>query len=667
MTKLPGRRSFLLATAFVASALVAVALTPTEWEHRQPVNVAAPGLVKLAVPAATYEAAQPGLADVRLIGPDGREIPYLQDAGGALRTPTKTLTPGPVRTSSENGATRIQIETATSEPLDEVELQTSAPYFLKAVHAEVSADGSTWESAGAAVPVFRQFGAEQLRVPLLGKPAAQVRLTFDDVRSRPAAFEVKLRTRSAQGAATAPTPVTTRILRQEEFAGESVLTLELASAQVPLAELRLDVKDALFMRGVTVTVREFVEGALRERIIGGGTIYRVALDGSTTREQLSVPISDAPPSRELIVTVVNGDSPPLAVAGAEARMTPVSLRFLAPAAGGFALLSGNPQATAPHYDLSAFSGELRRAEATAAVAGPIEPTPNFAPRVTPMDPALADVSLTGAPLNTDAWRVLRPVRMERTGVEELELDAAALAGAKADYGDLRLVQSGNQIPYLLERPALKRTLTLASTVVPDLKRPSVTIWRLTLPQPGMPLEWLSLSSSTPLFQRQLRVYEKRTGPDGGTYEATLATNDWSRTLEPGVAPTQRLRLSDRAQGATLWLETDNGDNPAITITSVRATYPVVRLVFKAGSTEGLSLAYGNQAAVAPRYDLTLVAARLLTSSRTPAVLSGDIPEEKRGAGSFLRGIKGGPIFWGALALVVVVLLVVVAKLLPKPK
>jgi hypothetical protein len=31
------------------------------------------------------------------------------------------------------------------------------------------------------------------------------------------------------------------------------------------------------------------------------------------------------------------------------------------------------------------------------------------------------------------------------------------------------------------------------------------------------------------------------------------------------------------------------------------------------------------------------------------------------------GLSGGVIFWGALALVVVVLLVVMARLLPKPK
>jgi hypothetical protein len=96
-------------------------------------------------------------------------------------------------------------------------------------------------------------------------------------------------------------------------------------------------------------------------------------------------------------------------------------------------------------------------------------------------------------------------------------------------------------------------------------------------------------------------------------------------------------------------------------------YPVVRLVFKVAETDGFALAYGNKNASAPRYDLSLVAVKLLTSSRNVAQLTpGESGPAKTGSWNPLDSVNSGYVFWGALALVVVVLLVVVAKLLPKP-
>jgi hypothetical protein len=91
---------------------------------------------------------------------------------------------------------------------------------------------------------------------------------------------------------------------------------------------------------------------------------------------------------------------------------------------------------------------------------------------------------------------------------------------------------------------------------------------------------------------------------------------------------------------------------------------VVRLIFKVANADGLTLAYGNPSANAPRYDLSLVSTRLLTSSRNAAHLNGD--EKSTEAKNPFAGIDGGYVFWGALALVVAVLLVIVARLLPKP-
>lgn len=652
-------------------ALLAVAghaaLTPTEWPHRQALGVPAPGLTKVVLPAGTFDSAQPDLSDLRLVDARGQETPYLLDRDLAARgfEPVRALNPKSFRSAPSGDTTQLLIETGTTGPLDTIELETSVPFFLKAAHVEISADGTVWQSLGAAVPVFRQFGAEQLRLALERREAAFVRVTLDDFRSRPVAFTgAKLRPAPTRAEPPPLAPLGAQITRRDEFAGETVLTLTLDGRHVLLAALAFDTKDPLFMRRVTVAIRE-VQGAVSaEHTIGAGTIYRVALDGAPARAQLELPLAFTPPTRELLVHIHNGDSPPLTVDGVAAKQHPVNLLFMAPAAGTYSLLSGNPQAAAPRYDLAAFAGEMRGAGAASVVPGAVEAMPDYHPRESLGTAPLPDVPLLGAPLDTKDWSYRKPVQLARAGVQELELDPEALARSRSDYGDLRLLRDGNQIPYVLEQPALARALTLTPGVAPDAKHPAVSIWRLTLPHPGVPLRRLVLTSATPLFQRQFRLYEKATTADGRAYENTLAAGAWSRTPEPGVLETRTFELTERPRTDTLWLETDNGDNPAIVLGPVQAVYPVVRLVFKTAETEGFTLAFGNPAAGAPRYDLGLVAVKLLTAGRNVAQLPAGTPAVA--TRKLFAGLDGGYVFWAALALVVVVLLVVVAKLLPKP-
>ncbi len=643
------------------------ALTPTEWQHRQALNVTAPGLTKVALPALTFDSAQPDLADLRLIDAEGQEAPYLLDrelsVRGFERAPA--FNPRSFRSTSSGDTTQLLFETGTMDPLEAIDLETTVPFFLKAAHVEISLDGGEWQSLGPAVPVFRQFGAEQLRLALGRHKAAFVRVTLDDFRSRKVDFTgAKLLPAPTRAEPPTLAPLGARVTRRDEFAGETVLTVTLDGRQVPLAALVLNARDPLFMRRVTVAIREVRGAVSNERTIGTGTIYRVALDGAPVRMQLELPLEFAPPTRELLVHVHNGDSPPLTLDGVAAKQHPLNLLFLAPAAGSFTLLTGNPQAAAPRYDLAAFAGEMRGAGAASVVPGDLEAMPDYHPRESLATAPLPDVPLTGAPLDAKDWAWRRPIQILRAGAQELELDPAALAGSRADFADLRLLRGGNQIPYVLEQPALARSLTLTPIPAHDAKRPTVSVWRLTLPHAGLPLRRIVLTSATPLFQRQFRLYEKVANPNGGTIENTLVEGPWSRTPEPGVPETRTFEMPDRLRTDTILIETDNGDNPAIALGAVQVVYPVVRLVFKVAETDGFALAWGNKSANAPRYDLNLVAVKLLTSSRSVAQLA---PGEQVAApGNLFAGLNPGYIFWAALGLVVVVLLVVVARLLPKP-
>lgn len=665
----PRRRPeiFALLLALVAAGPAAAALVPTEWAQRQPVPVTAPGLVRLAVPAAVFDRAQPGLADLRVLDSHGRELAYFLD-----RQPVEPPRPDisqlhrawfSERTLGTTTQLLLDLHNTRPQRAVAVDLQTAQPYFLKAAHVDVSLDGENWESLGAAVPLFRQFGAEQLRLALPRREFNWVRVTLDDARSRPVPFSGARVVSEPFRPPPPPVPLGARVSRQEEFAGETVLTVTLEARHAPLAALELEVADPLFMRRVTVGVREWADGVPGERLVAAGTLYRVALEGAAARAQLELPVELAPPAAELLVHLHHGDSPPLQVTGVRALQHPVNLYFLAPAAGTHHLLTGNPAADAPRYDLAGFAGELRLAEAAPAQPGAAEPMPDHAPPAG-VPKILVDVPLTGAPLDARPWQARRPVLVGGPGVQELELDPAALAGARADFADLRLLRAGRQLPFILEKPALARALSLTAESVPDPKRPTVSVWRVALPRAALPAGRLVLRSATPLFQRNFRVFEKTKSPDGLALELPLAAGSWSRTPDPGAPATREFPLSTRPRTDTLWIESDNGDNPPIALGPVAAVYPVVRLIFQPQETDGLELAYGHPLAGAPRYDLGLVAAHLLTAPRVAARLDGAPPAAA--TESWLGGIQAGHVFWVALTLVVVVLLVVVARLLPKP-
>jgi hypothetical protein len=652
--------SLWLAAAALCAASRAVALTPTEWQHRQALSVAAPGLVRVDLTPASFDAAGPQQKDLRVTDPSGRELAVLID-----RPPAPTahfIRPISFETRLADGSTQITVQTGTRDWLASILLETPSPFFVRAAQVEVSDDNAAWTTLDQGVPLFRQWGAERLELPLGGRSAAFVRVTVADRRAPPLPF-TGARLLAEAGPAPSLVAVGARVAARDEFAGETVLTVALDGRHEPLAALAIVGGDPVFMRRVAVCVREVHDALPAERTIGTGTIFRVSLDGAPARSQLEVPLAFSPDTREVLVHIYNGDSPPLAVDSVRLSRFPVSLLFMAPAAGAYALLSGNPQAGPPHYDLAAFAAELRGANAAVVVPGEIEDVPGYHERDTLGAPPMPDVPLTGAPLDARGWSFRRAVEIGSPGVQELELDPEALARACPDLADLRLLREGNQIPYVLERPALARSLELAAASSPDPRRPTVSLWALHLPKAGLPLRRVVLVTSTSLFQRQFRLYEKpaRTGEEPP--ERVLATGLWIRTPEPGSPSARIFELQDRMSTDTLWIETDNGDNPPIALGTAQAVYPVARLVFKVADSDGYTLAYGNASADAPRYDLSLVAQRLLTSSRSAARLGAGENGPTRNP---FAGLSGGYVFWGALGLVVVALLLVVAKLLPKP-
>jgi hypothetical protein len=630
---------------------------PAGWQHEQPFTVPASGLVKLNLPIETLDAARPELEDLRLFDDAGNEVPYLIERPGPVVKIVQNVKSFHVTLTPSN--TTVVLETGLAQSLDDVTLETPADGFLKPVRVEGSTDFKHWQTLEEGQPIFRlPNGVSRLHVSFPAGTWPWLQLTVDDQRTQPIPFTgARIRGAVTEPAPTEWMPVT--VAERSENPGETRLALNLGAANLSLAAVQIETAEPLFTRRVTFAVPQISEDSIREQTIGQGAIYRIAIEGQPAAESLSAPLEGLVRSRELLLFIHNQDSPPLPITAVRVEQRPVYLVFLARQAGAYHLLTGNGQCPAPRYDLATLDMNLKSVAVAPIKLPPPANNPDYrSPEVLP------GIEPTGAALDVTAWRFRKPVKIAHVGAQQLEPDLDVLAHATPDFQDLRLLQGSNQVPYILERTSISRSLAPAVTATNDAKDPKLSRWILKLPQSNLPVTRLSCATESPLFQREILLYEELTDERGEKYLHDLGRASWVQKPDRNSREFF-LTLDSLPQSNTLFLETHNGDNPPIALEKFQFFYPATRILFKAGSDNELFLYYGNPQATTPNYDLSLVAGQLLSAEK--AIASPGIGQQLRKSSWREHEIpnKGGVVFWGILALVVVVLLVIISRLLPK--
>lgn len=652
-----GSTGLWVAALLCAGSLGAV--TSNEWRFSQAVDVPASGLVRVNLPAATLDAARPDFGDVRILDSAGNEVPYLIDEPMPRRE--SALRSQELHTALEPTATRITLITGTKSLLKGVTFETPPGVeFIKAVQVEGSHDGATWHQLVTGKPIFRMAGgAANPSVSFPDGVWEFLRLTIDDSRTAAVPFTGVLLQVAETDAPVEPVPVT--IKTRDESLGVTRLSVDPGATNLTVASLRIETPDPLFARPVTIAVPELGNDGVREQTLRTGSIYRLDLNGKT-ESHVEIPIDMQIRSRELIVLIDNGDSPPLAINAVDASRRVTKLVFFAREPGRYQLLSGNNECPAPRYDLSELGDQLKNAAAIEVRPAPLIASPDYKP-----PDNLAALPLAGANIDVASWKFRKRVQLSKPGVQQIELGPDVLARAAPDHRDLRIVTGDRQLPFLFERTSISRSLPLIPTSASDPKKPRLSRWSLKLPQAGVPISRLTCATGSPLFQREMRLWEEVTDERGDTFPRELGRASWKRV--PGETTREMTIQLDVAPGSgALFLETDNGDNPAIELHDFRGHYPVTRVVFKAASdsTQPIKLYYGNPDAASPRYDVTLIADQLLRAERTSGTLG---PQENVGSKTdrIIQTLSGPAryIFWGALAVVVVALLLLVSRLLPK--
>ena len=648
---------FLCSCALLAGVSATAARLPSDWQHSQSFGVSTAGLVKISLPVETLDAARPALEDLRLFDDAGNEVPYLIERPAPV--PKTVQAAKSFQVSLNENSTVITLETGLAQPLDGVTLESPAMSFIKAVRVESSEDGRRWQILAQGRPIFRQsHGASQLRISFPECVSAWLRLTVDDQRSQPIPFTGAL-VHAASGRPAPAEWISAAITERDENPGETRLALGLGAANLSIASVQIETTEPLFMRQVSIAVPEISEDSIRERIIGQGAVYRVAVEGQAPSENLSVPLENRVRSRELFLLIKNGDSPPLPVSVVRLERRPVYLVFLARQPGPYHLLTGNAHCAAPRYDLAALGMNLK-----GVAVSPIQiPPPSDNPDFSPLE-VLPGLEPAGAALDVSEWKYRKPVKISSGGAQQIELDLDVLAHGQPGFADLRVLHGSNQVPCIIQNTSISRVLTPAVTSTNAPGNPKLSRWIIKLPCAGLPLTRLACVARTPLFERSPSLYEQLTDARGDAYRRTLGGATWTQTPER-QSKEFVLTLEGVLQGDTLFLETENGDNPPVALEKFQMFYPATRILFKAKSDDELFLYYGNPRVAPPRYDLSLVADQLLAAGKNVASLSAEEQLKKSSWNENHMSGRGGVCFWGILAMVVVVLLLIISRLLPK--
>jgi hypothetical protein len=571
----------------------------------------------------------------------------------------------PVAATDSTSGFEVDLGVATES--DQLRLTGIPAPFLKRVRVEGSGDRARWTLL-VGEGTFFDLPNEALRSTELAYLRGEyryLRVTWDDRTSarvpRPAAASVRV-VRAPSTAASDPLREEVRFEVRPSEPGTSRFRLRLPGARLPVVALELTVAGGNLLRDARVTEARLSEGqAISPAVLGRATLRRTVRDGLTAAA-LRIPI--APPTETTLDLVIdNGDNPPLALTRVDAVFA--ALPFIYFESDGTTPLKahfGAPNVVAPRYDLEA----MRDSVATLALAearwGQVQ---DYGPMVTER-PAPDVLGASGAPINTEEFRYSRQITASDAGLTTLALDTAVLAHSA--LSDLRIAGTkGQQVPYLLEKLGEPYSIDLSAPVALDpdsigshsgSPRGTRSYYRVRLPVTGLPLSLLVLRTNARVFERRVSVsvIHEPTEQRRERWVQTLTAGTWRHVDPDSPAPTLGLSIPV-LRTSDLMLMVEEGDNSPLPLDPPSLLLPSYRLRFFRDADAGLTLLYGNPRAGTPRYDIALLAPRLLGAPATEASMGPEQSAARAAPSTF-----PGWIFWIVLAGAVVAMLLLIARL-----
>ncbi|MGD2113947.1 MAG: hypothetical protein PVG07_02775 [Acidobacteriota bacterium] len=672
-------------------------------------------LARLLVPPEVLSSCRPDLSDLRILDPGGREVPFLVDAGRGSGEPLEVLETvrpeilGADRTTIERDGVpdlrRESYELSAPPPTRpgegwELVVESERARFVRRIvvaPAPLEPDPAKGpdrsdrperpdrvDPVGAAEgSIFRLPAApsslhvrEHLRLPLplsvssLAGERLRVTLEGEEGSYLEPGFRYE-RSRRLPGRARARVPLTVLAVRSGDR--RTVVELERPRGLVPDL-LALETATPAFSRRVEVW--DEGPGAV-DAALGSTTLYRVP--AVATVENLEIPLYPARGDR-LRLVIHDGDSPPLEEPVFRAAVRRPALLFGLESAGeepAGTLLFGGGRAYRPHYDLAALQAALaatRTPDGAGGEEGPIssaaahivrslvDPDRLAPARLGPIEanprhdpsPALAFAHRPGAPVDAALYRHRRSLQATPSGdgLSSLPLTPEDLARARADLGDLRIVDPrARQWAYLVERGAERDLRELPAERVASERR-GLSRYEIDLPARPATVDRLIVDCSAAFFDRPFTL--RGTPPGAGSEDAQTLVRGRLRRRVGDPRPVTLAFPAARID--RLVLEIEDGDDAPLEIRRVEGRFPLPTLYFPAPQGE-YALLLGNPEGEAPRYELTRARDLVLAVTAEPARTGplGENPEYRAGRRLLSKEGVQRLLLWAALGAAVLAL------------
>lgn len=622
------------ALAAAGSVLAGAGPAPSDlFRFSRPVT-AAPGWARLVLPDDLLDACRPGLPDLRIRN-GAEEAPYVfEDRIGAA--PAR-LAFRDVERSGGRETTAILDRGARPSLARAATLEIDEEGYLKPVTVESSDDRVAWKTF-AKGSVFSTRIARSTTIRFAPNDRRWWRFRFDD-RNGDAITPRAAWVRPSDERAAPPLREIALFLSPAPPAG-AVRVLTLPAANLGIVALRVEGNASAYSRNVRVSERVLFRDELVRRPVGEGTIVRAP--GGAGNDEIA--IGDAS-SRTLELDVEESDGPVFEITRIVALARPQAILFAVPSGASLRLLYGSALAESPRYDLGRALAHSRPARISEATPGAPQAASGSAPSAFPQPER-------GAPIDAAPWKWRQEIELPGTGnVAYLDL-----VGRAAEGGSPRIVDSHQrQLPYVMERAAHRerRTVPFQSVL-----RETKTVLELGGVADPVGIDAVEISADAPAyFSRQATVVEMETDARGSTGTRVLGSGSWEKGAD---APAVPLTIPiARPTGRRIRVEIENGDNAPLSISSAAVWTSAPRIDFVFAPGDRLTLLSGNPDSPAPRYDLELVAARVLSSPAQAARLRA--PEKSATAAD--RPAASSRFLWVAIVAAVLLVAVVLARTL----
>ena len=372
-------------------------------------------ILSLPLDSDVYAVAQAGLADVRIIDAEGREVPYqLEKAAESRTTTVREPCPSRIVSLRELDDQRLEIVAALAEQSTSASgLVVRSPLrdFERRVQVFGSDHGREWQELAKDAVIFdysRYMDISNRDIALPANSFRHYRLVIDAI-SDEEKFPLTELTRHLQAGTeldrTEQTTLRARSLRidgidfyrlatraetakdvkraypvvefrAEDDAKNKQTTIHVRTRREPVTSFVIETTTANFVRQAAVWAPVEHRGRSEWREVGGATISAIHFQGFE-RRNLSIAFPEQR-QEEYRIIVHNADNPPLTISGVSGEGNVYQVKFIAEKDAVYSLYYGSASAEKPTYDTAALMAALGgRYRSRTGTLGPAESNPLF--------------------------------------------------------------------------------------------------------------------------------------------------------------------------------------------------------------------------------------------------------------------------------------------------